>query len=50
MSEDKGGRELTPREADEVEATALAELTPVEGESRDVERFSCGPARPTASA
>jgi mono/diheme cytochrome c family protein len=42
MSEDKGGRELTPREPGEVE-TADSSITPVEGESRDVERFSGGP-------
>ena len=42
MSEDKGGRELTPRPPDEVGA-ADASLTPVDGERRDVERFSSGP-------
>jgi len=42
MTEDKSGRELTPREPGEVEASDSA-LTPVEGEQRDVERFSSGP-------
>ncbi len=42
MSEDKGGRELAPRPPDEVGA-ADASLTPVDGERRDVERFSSGP-------
>ncbi len=42
MAEDKSGRELTPREPADVEATD-ASLTPVDGESRDVERFSAGP-------
>jgi hypothetical protein len=42
MSEDQGGRELTPREPDDLEATD-ASLTPVDGESREVERFSSGP-------
>ena len=42
MSEDQRGRELTPREPGEVE-TSDAALTPVEGERRDVERFSAGP-------
>ncbi|MEX1335873.1 MAG: c-type cytochrome, partial [Candidatus Limnocylindrales bacterium] len=41
MSDDKSGRELTPREPGEVEATDSS-LAPVEGESRDVERFSAG--------
>ena len=36
------GRELTPREGDEVEATD-SPLTPTEGDSRDAERFSSGP-------
>ena len=42
MTDDRSGRELTPREPAEVEPTD-ASLTPVEGESRDVERFSSGP-------
>jgi uncharacterized cupredoxin-like copper-binding protein/mono/diheme cytochrome c family protein len=42
MTEDRSGRELTPREPGEVEASDSA-LTPVEGEQRDVERFSSGP-------
>jgi len=42
MSEDKGGRELAPREPSEVEAPD-ASMTPVEGDARDVERFSAGP-------
>jgi mono/diheme cytochrome c family protein/uncharacterized cupredoxin-like copper-binding protein len=42
MSEDKGGRELTPRAPDELEATDDS-LTPVQGDRRDVERFSSGP-------
>jgi uncharacterized cupredoxin-like copper-binding protein/mono/diheme cytochrome c family protein len=42
MPDDRSGRELTPREPAEVEATD-ASLTPVQGESRDVERFSAGP-------
>ena len=42
MTEDKSGRELTPREPGEVD-TPDASLTPVEGENRDVERFSAGP-------
>ena len=42
MTEDKSGRELTPREPSEVEPAESA-VTPVEGESRDVERFSAGP-------
>lgn len=40
MSEGKGGRQLTPREPDEIETTG-SEVTPVEGsDSRAVERFS----------
>jgi uncharacterized cupredoxin-like copper-binding protein len=42
MTDDRSGRELTPREPAEVEPTD-ATVTPVEGESRDVERFSSGP-------
>jgi len=42
MAEDKSGRELTPRQSDEV-ATPDGSLTPVDGEHRDVERFSAGP-------
>ncbi|MGD8682471.1 MAG: hypothetical protein PVG27_00865, partial [Chloroflexota bacterium] len=42
MSEDKSGRELTPREPDEVGGPE-SPLAPVEGEQRDVERFSAGP-------
>ena len=42
MSEDRGSRELTPREPEEVE-TSDASLTPVDGEGRDVERFSSAP-------
>ncbi len=42
MTEDKSGRELTPREPGDVD-TPDASLTPVEGENRDVERFSSGP-------
>jgi uncharacterized cupredoxin-like copper-binding protein/mono/diheme cytochrome c family protein len=42
MTEGRGGSELTPREPGEVEAPDSA-LTPVEGESRGVERFSAGP-------
>jgi uncharacterized cupredoxin-like copper-binding protein/mono/diheme cytochrome c family protein len=42
MTEDRGGRELTPREPSEVEPPDSA-LTPVEGDSRSVERFSAGP-------
>ncbi len=42
MSEDKGGKELAPRGSDEV-GRPESPLVPVEGESRDVERFSAGP-------
>ena len=42
MTEERSGRELAPREPADIEA-ADASLTPVEGESRDVERFSAGP-------
>ena len=42
MSEDRGGRELTPREPDDV-ARPGSPLVPTDGESRDVERFSAGP-------
>ena len=42
MSEDRGGRELTPREPDEV-ARPGSPLVPTDGERRDVERFSAGP-------
>ncbi len=42
MSEDKGGRELTRRDPDTVD-TPPSPLTPVDGEDRDVERFSAGP-------
>jgi mono/diheme cytochrome c family protein len=42
MSEDKGGRELTPREPDDI-ATSDSRVTSTEGDSRDVERFSAGP-------
>ncbi len=42
MSDDKSGRELTPREPSDVDTTD-GSLTPVEGETRDVERFSAGP-------
>jgi mono/diheme cytochrome c family protein len=42
MSEDKGGRELAPRDPGEVDTTD-SPVTPVEGDSRDVERFSSGP-------
>lgn len=42
MSEDKGGRELTRRGPDDLDTTD-SPLTPVEGEGRDVERFSSGP-------
>ena len=41
MAEDRSGRELTPREAGEVD-TPDSSLTPVDGERRDVERFSSG--------
>jgi uncharacterized cupredoxin-like copper-binding protein/mono/diheme cytochrome c family protein len=42
MTDERSGRELTPREPGDVETPDSA-LTPVEGESRDVERFSAGP-------
>ena len=43
MSEDKGGRELTPRKPDDLETTG-SDITPGPGgDSRDVERFSAGP-------
>ncbi len=42
MTEDKSGRELTPREPGEVDSPDAA-LTPVDGENREVERFSAGP-------
>ncbi len=42
MTEDRSGRELTPRGSGELD-TPDAQLTPVEGESRDVERFSSSP-------
>ena len=42
MTEDKSGRELTPREPAEIDS-ADSPLVPVDGESRDVERFSAGP-------
>ncbi len=42
MSQDKGGRELAPRDSGEVETTG-SRLTPIDGDSRDVERFSAGP-------
>jgi hypothetical protein len=43
MSEDRGGRELTPREPAEIEASE-SQVTPVkDGERRDVERFRAAP-------
>ena len=43
MSDDKGGRELTPRDPDEIETTDSS-VTPIpDGDSREVERFSSGP-------
>jgi uncharacterized cupredoxin-like copper-binding protein/mono/diheme cytochrome c family protein len=42
MSEDKTGRELAPREPSEV-GPPDGSLTPVEGDDREVERFSAGP-------
>ena len=43
MTEDKGGRELTPRDPDEVEPTDSSVAPASDGESRSVERFSAGP-------
>ncbi len=43
MSDDKGGRELTPREPVEIETTDSAVTPAPDGDSRDVERFSSGP-------
>ncbi len=42
MSEDKTGRELAPREPSDV-GPPDGSLTPVEGDNREVERFSAGP-------
>jgi uncharacterized cupredoxin-like copper-binding protein/mono/diheme cytochrome c family protein len=42
MADDRSGRELAPRGSGEIEAPG-SELTPVDGERRDVERFSAGP-------
>lgn len=43
MSEDKSGRELTPRDPDQIDR-ADSSVTPVGGgDGRDVERFSAGP-------
>lgn len=42
MSDEQHGRELTPRERDELE-TGASPLTPVEGDRRDVERFTAAP-------
>jgi len=42
MADDKSGRELTPRAPTDVEA-GDSPLAPVDGENRDVERFSAGP-------
>ncbi len=47
MTDDKGGRQLTPREPGEVETTG-GEVTPVkEGDSRGVERFRAAPSAHT---
>ena len=43
MTEDKSGRELTPRDPDEVEPTDSSVAPASDGESRSVERFSAGP-------
>jgi hypothetical protein len=43
MSEDKGGRELTPRDPAEVDTTDSEVTSTPAGESREVERFSSGP-------
>jgi hypothetical protein len=40
MTDERVGRELTPRDSDETGSSAL---TPSPGESREVERFSAGP-------
>ncbi len=42
MSQEDGGSQLTPREPGETGETS-SPLVPVEGDSRDVERFSAGP-------
>ena len=42
MSQEGGGSQLTPRETGETGETP-SQLTPVEGDSRDVERFSAQP-------
>jgi mono/diheme cytochrome c family protein len=43
MSEDRSGRELTPREPGDIEPTESAVTPAPEGDSRAVERFSAGP-------
>ncbi len=42
MAQDKSGRELTPHDRGAAEPAGSA-LTPVDGEGREVERFSAGP-------
>jgi uncharacterized cupredoxin-like copper-binding protein/mono/diheme cytochrome c family protein len=42
MADERGGRELTPRDPGDV-GTPDGSVTPVEGDSRDVERFDAGP-------
>jgi len=42
MSEDKGGRELAPRQPDDV-AAPDSRISSTEGDSREIERFSAGP-------
>ncbi len=50
MSDEPGGRELTPREPDDGRADGSALTPAAEGEQRDVERFSAGPQGPHGRA